>query len=362
MNHPPRSRMVPSQQKFPPMPRDLTFTRTGEQDLLLFPSSPPPSKNDIKPLPDPPALYYVTNQQYDTSPAEFKIPPKPDLMLHFGPCRQTSIMSFAQFHNSTLASNITLCPLPSTGRPNSSRSNTSKANLRQPRALSTTQPATSIFSTSAPSMSHYMSPISTRRTYTPQMPISPISTGDEDVSPLTSHMSAYTHQPGSSFSHKRPQTATHNHSHHTSNSISRSTGSTSSIPYFCEQLTPVGAMFKTPSYVFHFIVPSSSPTTRSLREKFEWYHSSGPLIRTVKEVRKSGGLKLVRCRTDEAVAVYAGLTSVINVKNPRRVFGMMRFLGESLGEEFDVYAVMSMLAIVERGRRVVEANRLNMGY
>lgn len=38
---------------FPRLPKDVTFTRTGINDILLSPSSPAPSPRDLKPLPDP---------------------------------------------------------------------------------------------------------------------------------------------------------------------------------------------------------------------------------------------------------------------------------------------------------------------
>lgn len=78
-------------------------------------------------------------------------------------------------------------------------------------------------------------------------------------------------------------------------------------------------------------------------------------------MRESGGLKLVRSITGEMVAVYAGLGHSSRTRNPRRVVGMFRFLGDRLGEEFDVFAIMSILSIVERGRRAMEANKIAFG-
>lgn len=98
-----------------------------------------------------------------------------------------------------------------------------------------------------------------------------------------------------------------------------------------------------------------------MREKFEWRHSSGPFVRTADGVRETGGLKLVRTITGETVAVYVGLANTSRTRNPRRVAGMFRFLGDRLGEEFDVFAVMSILSIVEKGRRATEANRVAFG-
>jgi len=95
---------------------------------------------------------------------------------------------------------------------------------------------------------------------------------------------------------------------------------------------------------FHLTLPRTS-----VREKFEWRHSG------------VGGFKLVRSITGDTVAVYAGLAQSTRTRNPRRVVGMMRFLGDRLGEEFDVFAVISLLSIVERARRTIEASRMSFG-
>lgn len=83
---------------------------------------------------------------------------------------------------------------------------------------------------------------------------------------------------------------------------------------------------------------------------------------TVDGGRESGDLKLVRSITGETVAVYDGLgynpRKPASTRNPRRVVGVFRFLGDRLGEEFDVFAVVSILSIVERGRRAEEANKI----
>ena len=361
---PPRSRTHPSQQHFPRMPRDITFTRTGPQDLMLSPSSPAPSRNDIKPLPDPPALFYMTNQQDDTSPSEFKIPPKPDLMLHSGPSRTTSIISFAQFHTRTLATDITLCPVSPRSAANSvssSRSGTPTNNLRHYRSFSSSSSGTPIFSAPASNLDRNVSPISFSRSPTPIFSI-PESSFDYTVSPIGSSRSSppifsdparHVLRNVNSIPSIRSTTPVSRHVNH-----SRNGSSVSSIPYFCcEKLVPIGGIFKTgEKYAFYITIPKTG-----IREKFEWRHSSGPFIRTIVEIRRSSGLELVRCLNDETVAVYAGLSRNSTNKNPRRVVGMFRFLGDRLGEEFDVFAIMSILSIVERGRRVVEANRLNMG-
>jgi len=361
---PPRSGTHPSQQQFPPMPRDITFTRTCTQDLMLSPSSPAPSRNDIKPLPDPPALFYMTNQQDDTSPSEFKIPPKPDLMLHSGPSRTTSIISFAQFHTRTLATDITLCPVSpqsAANRRSLSQSFTSNANPRHFRSLSSSRSATPIFSAPASNLDRNFSPISSNGSPTSIFSI-PESDFNSAISPIGSSRSAtpvfsdpayHVLRNVNSIPSIRSTTPISRSTNH-----SRNGSSVSSKPYFCcEKLVPIGGMFRTgEKYAFHIAIPKTG-----LREKFEWRHSSGPFIRTIDEIRHSTGLELVRCFNDETVAVFAGLSRRSTTKNPRKVVGMFRFLGDRLGEEFDVYAVMSILAIVERSRRVVEANRLNMG-
>jgi hypothetical protein len=118
----------------------------------------------------------------------------------------------------------------------------------------------------------------------------------------------------------------------------------------------MGGIITTEKYAFHLTLPRTS-----VREKFEWRYAAGPILRSLEGIRQSGVLKLVRSITGETVAVYAGLGQSSRTKNPRRVVGMFRFLGERLGEEFDVLAIMSILAIVERGRRSVESSRINFG-
>lgn len=68
-------------------------------------------------------------------------------------------------------------------------------------------------------------------------------------------------------------------------------------------------------------------------------------------------MKLVRTSTNETVAVYAGLGQTSLENNPSRVVGMFRFLrGEGTGdleEDWEILAVMSILSVVEKGRRIV---------
>lgn len=64
------------------------------------------------------------------------------------------------------------------------------------------------------------------------------------------------------------------------------------------------------------------------------------------------------------LAVYAGLATSQS-RNPSRVVGMFRFLkgdaSQGLGEEFEVLAVVSLLAIVERARRSLKQHQLAFG-
>jgi hypothetical protein len=129
------------------------------------------------------------------------------------------------------------------------------------------------------------------------------------------------------------------------------------VGFKSEKLSLTGGVFTTEKYAFFH----STLYTRG-REKFEWRHSSGPFLRTIDGVRESGGLKLVRIRTGETLAVYAGLGFSPRIVNPKRVVGMFRFLGYSLGDEFSILAIMSILTIVERGRRAMEANRMAFEY
>lgn len=76
---------------------------------------------------------------------------------------------------------------------------------------------------------------------------------------------------------------------------------------------------------------------------------------------------MVRCATGAVVAVYAGLGEGDyrdKIKNPRSVVGMMRFLSggdfvgmRGLAGEWEVLAVMSILTVVEKNRRVERRHR-----
>ncbi len=89
---------------YPRYPRDITFFRS-RGDILLIPSSPAPSPNDIKPLPAPPHLFYITIQR---DPASIISTARPDLILHSGPSKASTVISFAKFHSVTQMTDITL--------------------------------------------------------------------------------------------------------------------------------------------------------------------------------------------------------------------------------------------------------------
>jgi len=86
---------------------------------------------------------------------------------------------------------------------------------------------------------------------------------------------------------------------------------------------------------------------------------------------KKGGvkMKLVRCSTGETVAVYVGVGNEDWADKDRRrrpkrekgkVLGLMRWVeleGGSLGEEFELMGVMSVLGVMERWRRVLNTQK-----
>ncbi|KAH7369780.1 hypothetical protein BKA65DRAFT_5051 [Rhexocercosporidium sp. MPI-PUGE-AT-0058] len=253
---------------YPRLPRDITFFRS-RGDILLSPSSPAPSPNDLKPLPAPPHLFYITIQKDPSSQISTS---RPDLLIHSGPSKASSVISFAKFHSVTQVTEMTLCPTP----PRSARANFSTTNFSFPRS-------------------------SSQATDKPQ-PIRP--------------------------------------------------------KFKFEQLAPTGGIFSAEKYEFCHTLPWND-----VRERFEWRQTSGPFVRTID--RDSGGLKLIRVSTGDVIAVYAGLGYSSRASNPSRVIGMFRFLrGDStvgLGEEFEVLAIMSILSLVERGRRVAKAHRKAFG-
>ena len=253
---------------YPRFPKDITFYRS-KSDILLSPSPPAPSTNDIKPLPPPPPQFYITIQKDNsTSPISTS---RPDVLLHSGPEKASTVLSFAKFHSVTQATEITLCP-------------------PAPKPISANFSQTSL-----------------------SLPFG--SRGGEEKEKEQG----------------RPK-------------------------FKIEVLTPSGGIFTTEKYSFFHTLQN----TRE-REKFEWKYTSGPFVRTIESARESGGLKLIRTSTGDVVAVYAGLGPSSRASNPSRVMGMFRFLrGEGtagLSGEFEALAVMSILAIVERNRRVTKAHK-----
>ncbi|KAH9214976.1 hypothetical protein DL95DRAFT_501777 [Leptodontidium sp. 2 PMI_412] len=257
----------PTYATYPRFPRDITFFRS-RGDILLSPSSPAPSPNDIKPLPAPPHLFYITIQK---DPSSMISTGRPDLLIHSGPSKASTVISFAKFHSVTQTTDMTLCPTP----PRSASANFSTPNFSIPRSL-------------------------------------PQETQKQRMRPK----------------------------------------------FKFEQLAPTGGIFSAEKYEFCHTLPWND-----VRERFEWRHTSGPFVRTID--RDSGGLKLIRVSTGDVIAVYAGLGHSSRASNPSRVLGMFRFLrGDStvgLGEEFEVLAIMSILSLVERGRRVAKAHMKAFG-
>jgi hypothetical protein len=253
---------------YPRFPKDITFYRS-KSDILLSPSPPAPSTNDLKPLPPPPPQFYITIQK-DNSASPISTS-RPDVLLHSGPEKASTVLSFAKFHSVTQATEITLCP----PAPKSIFANFSQTNL--------------------------------------SLPIG--SRGGEEREKEQG----------------RPK-------------------------FKIEVLTPSGGIFTTEKYSFCHTLHNTGE-----REKFEWKYTSGPFVRTIESARESGGLKLIRVSTGDVVAVYAGLGPSSRASNPSRVMGMFRFLrGEGtdgLSGEFEALAIMSILAIVERNRRVIKAHK-----
>jgi len=97
----------PTYPAYPRFPKDITFFRF-KSDILLSPSSPAPSANDLKPLPAPPHLFYITIQKdHPSSPISTA---RPDIILHSGPSKASTLLCLAKFHSVTQSTDITLCP------------------------------------------------------------------------------------------------------------------------------------------------------------------------------------------------------------------------------------------------------------
>ncbi|KAH7397516.1 hypothetical protein BKA64DRAFT_38202 [Cadophora sp. MPI-SDFR-AT-0126] len=91
----------------------------------------------------------------------------------------------------------------------------------------------------------------------------------------------------------------------------------------------------------YFTVPVGGNQTP---ERFEWKNSQGNEVRSLNG--KSHGMKLVRVKTGEVVVAWAPPNS------GTRKRGKMAFLNrEVLGENFEIMAVVTILAMMERTRR-----------
>ncbi|PBP23066.1 alternative oxidase [Diplocarpon rosae] len=237
---------------YPRLPRNMTFFRSKD-DILISASPPAPAQNDMDLLPVPPPQQFYITIQKDTSSA---MCPRPEIALHSGPSKASSVISFAKFHSVTQATSITLCPTPT-----NAVSKVGMTNFSRPRF-----PA------------------------------------KERIRPK----------------------------------------------FKFEELVPRSGILRSERYEFCHSLRGTGK-----RETFEWRHASGPFTRMVD--KNSGGLRLVRVSTGDVIAVYAGLRQTWRATNPSRMVGMFRFLrGDGmtdLGEEFELLAVMTILSLLERGRR-----------
>jgi len=126
------------------------------------------------------------------------------------------------------------------------------------------------------------------------------------------------------------------------------------------QLSRSGALTTDNHYFYHFFLSTNG---LQVREKYEWRHSGDPDVSALAKEDISGenisqqsrGLKLVRISKsgEKIVAIFVG-GKHSKLYNPRRVAGKMRFLDGKDGdrkEEVRLLMVMSILTIMERGRR-----------
>ncbi|CAL3971798.1 unnamed protein product [Diplocarpon coronariae] len=238
---------------YPRLPRNITFFRC-KGDILICPSPPASAQDDMGTLPASPLHRFYITIQKDTSPA--RCTSRPEITLHSGPSKASTVISFAKFHSVTQATSITLCPAPTNAVGKFVITNFSRPRCPEKQRI-------------------------------------------------------------------RPR-------------------------FQYEELVPTSGILRSEKYEFCHGLSGSGK-----REKFEWRYSSGPLTRMIRQ--DSGGLRLVRVSTGDVMAVYAGLRQTSRATNPSRMLGMFRFLrGDEmadLGEEFELLAVMTILSLVERGRR-----------
>ena len=127
-------------------------------------------------------------------------------------------------------------------------------------------------------------------------------------------------------------------------------------------MTKTGAMTSDVHTLYH-MVPSADGTL--VRERFEWKHSGDPEVKALATENHPGenitqekrGLKLCRASTGEVLAVFVGGKHQRRF-NPKRVAGKLRFMGNSILDP--LVAVMSILSIMERGRRNATWNALDL--
>jgi hypothetical protein len=114
-------------------------------------------------------------------------------------------------------------------------------------------------------------------------------------------------------------------------------------------------MLTTEKHAFSHVLPGAF-----VPENFEWRQTSRTFVRNLHGGNEGNGLKLVRTRTNETIAVYAGLGKRDGRGEAAKVLGTLKFVGQdggpNLGEDFEVLTVMSILSVVERARRAAKAN------
>lgn len=305
-------------------PRDIIFTRTGHLDFLLSPAPPAPSLKDPKPLPALPAQYHISVRESGAPPSKDKdrsLDALPDIAIHSTTAVESPLLAFAHFHSSTFATSITCLPPPP--KPDS-----------VPDAAKPYHP---VYLASAPAFGNRNQGHRT---------IKLASTGGI--------FSAERY----AFSHTLPRTAVLENFEwrHSSSSLIRN------LAKVCNGIADT-----------HAQSAPSSASTKSTNAGGLKISAPG----TIKENTYSNGLKLVRCTTGKTVAIYAGDREGRLDDNPKKAVGMMRFLagdeggagggagqgkaGWGLGEEFELLAIMSILCVMERGRRVMEVHRVTLG-
>ncbi|EPE26034.1 hypothetical protein GLAREA_01946 [Glarea lozoyensis ATCC 20868] len=130
--------ILASMSSYPRLPRDITFYRKNGDDFALSPSPPAPSPNDVKPLPSPPHLLYIS---VGSDPSPFEFDHRPDILLHTGPSKSSPVLSYVEYQAGSEKADITICPCGSTvtptyrtiSLPNSPTISTDSSNSNVPR-------------------------------------------------------------------------------------------------------------------------------------------------------------------------------------------------------------------------------------